>query len=211
MEKSRLKVLLADRHALVLEGLRRMLEADTGIEIVGAVRTGDDAVKQACRLSPDVVVMDPEITGTDGIRATRQLREKMPMSKVLMMSFGEDFVNESIEAGASGYMIKDSETSEITTAVHQVSQGLCPIAPSITRKLVTQYAELKRNHDATILSKREIEVLKLIADGKNSTEIGASLFVSLSTVKREVSQIFDKLGVNDRPHAVSEAMKRKLI
>jgi DNA-binding NarL/FixJ family response regulator len=208
---TRVRVLLADRHVLILEGLRQVLETDAEIEVVGTAMTGDEAITRACALSPDVIVMDMDLPGTDGIKATRELRLKVPHAKVLIMSFGEGHVNEAIEAGASGFMTKDSDTREITNAVHQVKRGLCPIAPSLTRKLVTEHAELKRNHNSLMLTERETNVLRLISEGKNSSEIGNHLFVSLSTVKREVGQIFDKLGVNDRPHAVSEAMKRQLI
>src|SRR3972149_1560415 len=105
---SKVKVLLADRHLLVLEGLHRILETDSEIEVVGTARTGDEAIRKSCLLSPDVVVMDLEMPGTDGISATRELRQRAPNARVLIMSFGEDSVNEAIEAGASGYLTKDS-------------------------------------------------------------------------------------------------------
>ncbi len=207
----KLRVLLADRHPLVVEGLRRILEADSDIEVVGATRTGEETIRKACTLSPDVIVMDPEMPGTDGISATRELRQKQPRAKVLIIGFGDELVQEAIEAGASGYLTKDSDTHEITTAVHQVSMGLCPIAPSVTRRLMTEFSELRRNHSSLALTDREANVLRLIADGKNSAEIGDHLFLSMSTVKRDVGQIFNKLGVNDRPQAVCEAMRRGLI
>jgi len=210
-EEKRVRVLLADRHLLVLEGLRRILETDNEIEVVGSARNGDEAIRKTVQLSPDVIVMDLEMPDIDGIGVTRELKRRVPDARVLVMSFGEDLVNEAIEAGASGYLTKDSETGEITTAVHQVSRGLCPIAPSITRKLVTELAGLRRNQQSLLLTERETRVLKLISQGMNSGEIGDQLFLSLSTVKREVGQIFDKLGVNDRPHAVSEAIRRGLI
>ena len=124
---------------------------------------------------------------------------------------GDDLVEEAMEAGASGYLQKDTAPKEISTAVHQVYQGLCPISPSLTRGLVSELAGLRKKGQTLLLTPRENEVLKLIAEGKNTAEIGEQLFLSLSTVKREVGQIFDKLGVNDRPHAVSEAIKQKLI
>jgi len=207
----KVKVLLADRHILVLEGLRRILETDSEIQVVGSARNGNEAIGKASQLSPDVIVMDLEMPDIDGIGVTKELKRRLPDTRILVMSFGEDLVNEAIEAGASGYLTKDSETAEITTAVHQVSRGLCPIAPSITRKLVTELSGLRRNQQSLLLTSRETEVLRLIAQGMNSSEIGNQLFLSLSTVKREVGQIFDKLGVNDRPHAVSEAIRRRLI
>ena len=210
-DERKVRVLLADRHILVLEGLRRILETDSEIQVVGSARNGNEAIGKASQLSPDVIVMDLEMPDIDGIGVTKELKRRLPDTRILVMSFGEDLVNEAIEAGASGYLTKDSETAEITTAVHQVSRGLCPIAPSITRKLVTELSGLRRNQQSLLLTSRETEVLRLIAQGMNSSEIGNQLFLSLSTVKREVGQIFDKLGVNDRPHAVSEAIRRRLI
>jgi DNA-binding NarL/FixJ family response regulator len=208
----KVRVLLVDDHQVVLEGLRRILEMDEEIEVVGEARNGSEAISKACTVKPDVIVMDLKMPGMDGIAATRELKQKLPGSRILILTlYGEDLVQEAIEAGVSGYLLKDSESEEITSAVHQAHKGLCPIAPSLTRGLVTELAELKRNTRALLLSPREVEVLKLIAEGMNSTEIGCRLYVSQSTVKREVGQIFDKLGVNDRPHAVSEAIKRKLI
>jgi len=208
---TKIRVFLADGNLLVLEGLRKILESDGEINVVGMARNWQETTSQASRLAPDVIVMDLEIPGMDGVGVTQELKQQLPNAKVLIISSSDDMVREAIEAGASGYLTKYCEKTEITSAVHQVHNGLCPIAPSITRKLVNDYIELKRNRASTMLTEREIDILRLIADGKKSDEIGSHLFVSLSTVKREVSQIFDKLGVNDRPHAVSEAMKRRLI
>jgi DNA-binding NarL/FixJ family response regulator len=205
------KVFIADRHPLVLEGLRRILESDTGIDVVGEARNGDEAIRKACLVSPDVIVMDLKMPDMDGISVTREMRRRLPDSRVLILSLDDDQVDEAIEAGASGFLMKDGETEDIAIAVHQVRKGLCPIAPSVTFRLVTKLAELKRSHQSLILTKRETEILQLIAQGMKSAEISERLFVSLSTVKREVGQIFSRLGVNDRPHAVSEAMKQRLI
>ena len=117
----------------------------------------------------------------------------------------------AIEAGASGYLLKDSDTDQITSAIHQVNDGLSPIALSITRDLVMEFAKISKNNRSYLLTQRQVEVLRLISDGISSREIGEQLFISASTVKREIRQIFDKLGVSDRSHAVSQAIKRQLI
>ncbi len=208
----KVKVLLVDDHQVVLEGLRRILELDEEIEVVGEARNGYEAISKATHLSPDIIVMDLKMPGMDGITAIRELKQRLPRVNVLMLTFyAEDFVEQAIEAGASGYLLKDSSSEQITSAVHQVHDGLCPIAPSLTRQLVAEYAELSRRNRSSILTDREREVLKLVAEGMKSTEIGNRLFISLSTVKREIGNIFDKLGVNDRPHAVSEAIMKRLI
>jgi two-component system, NarL family, response regulator LiaR len=208
---AKIKVLLADGQELALDGLKRILNSDSGIEVIGSARTSAETVHEACFLRPDVVVMDVGKPFGDGIQTTRDLREKLPDARILIMSLDEELVDEAIEAGASGYLTKASDTTEITAAVHQVSKGLCPIAPSVTRKLLTRFSELKRNSQAATLTRRETEVLRLVAEGKSSSEIARQMYLSISTVKREIGQVLEKLGVNDRPHAVSEAMRRRLI
>ena len=209
---TKIKVLLVDDHTVVLEGLRRILGLDPDIEVVSVARNGSEAISMATSLLPDVIVMDLKMPVMDGVSATRELKARFSNVRILMLTMcGDDLVEKAMEAGASGYLQKDSAPKEIANAVHQVFQGLCPISPSLTRNLMTELAGLRQKGQSLILSSREIEVLKLIAEGKNTSEIGELLYISLSTVKREVGQIFDKLGVNDRPHAVSEAIRQKLI
>ncbi len=212
MSESRIKVLLVDDHAIVLEGLRRVLELDKEIEVVGVARNGSEAIAAATSLAPDVVVMDLKMPVMDGITATRELKKRYPNIRILILTVvADDSVEKAIDAGVSGYLQKDMAPKEITNAVHQVHQGLCPISPALTQSLISELALLKQKNKSLLLSQRESAILKLIAEGKNTTEIGEALFISSSTVKREVGQIFDKLGVNDRPHAVSEAMRQNLI
>lgn len=213
MSESRtIKVLLVDDHNVVREGLRRILDMDPTIEVVGEARSGEEAVVKAVALSPDVIVMDLKMPGMDGITATREIRQKLPDVNVLVLTlYAEDFVKQAVEAGVSGYLLKDSDTEQIIQGVHQVYEGLSPIAPSLTRGLVTEFAKLSKSSRSSVLTPRQVEILKLIAEGESGKTIGERLFLSTSTVKREVRHIFDKLGVNDRAHAVSEAMKRNLI
>jgi len=211
-ESRRIKVLLVDDHHVVREGLRRILDMDGGIEVIGEARSGEEAVAKAVALSPDVIIMDLKMPGMDGISATREIIQKLPGANVLVLTlYAEDFVKQAVEAGVSGYLLKDSDAEQITRGVHQVYEGLSPIAPSLTRGLVTEFAKLSRSTRSSVLTPRQVEILKLIADGESGKSIGERLFLSTSTVKREVRHIFDKLGVNDRAHAVSEAMRRSLI
>ncbi len=206
------KVLIVDDHQVVREGLRRILELDRGIEVVGEARSGEEAIAKAGSIAPDVVIMDLKMPGIDGIKATEEIKKRLPETNVLILTlYAEDFVRQAVEAGASGYLLKDSDTDQIMRAVHQVNDGLCPIAPSLTRDLVTKFARLSREERSSMLSARQTEILKLISDGMSGKDIGDSLFISTSTVKREIRNIFDRLGVNDRAQAVSEAMKRRLI
>jgi len=207
-----IKVLIVDDHHVVREGLRRILENDDGVEVVGEARNGEEAIVKASSLIPDVIIMDLKMPGMDGIMATHEIKQKMPDVNVLVLTlYAEDFIGQAIEAGVSGYLLKDSDSDQITQAVHQVYDGLCPIAPSLTRELVARFVKLSQNDQSSLLSKRQIEILRLIAEGVSGRDIGCQLFISTSTVKREIRNIFDKLGVNDRAQAVSEAMKRRII
>jgi DNA-binding NarL/FixJ family response regulator len=207
-----IKVLIVDDHHVVREGLRRILDDDDEVEVIGEARNGEEAVVKAISLAPDVIIMDLKMPGMDGIMATHEIKQKMPDINILVLTlYAEDFINQAVEAGVSGYLLKDSDSEQITKAVHQVYDGLCPIAPSLTRELVTKFVKLSRNDQSTLLSKRQTEILRLIAEGISGKDIGSQLFISTSTVKREIRNIFDKLGVNDRAQAVSEAMKRRII
>jgi DNA-binding NarL/FixJ family response regulator len=207
-----IKVLIVDDHQVVREGLRRILEMDKQIQVIGEARSGEEAIVKTNALVPDVVIMDLKMPGMDGIVATHEIKNKKPDINVLILTlYAEDFVKQAVEAGASGYILKDSDTEQITKAVHQVNEGLCPIAPSLTRDLVTRYVKLSRHENNSILNKRQTEILKLISEGVSGNDIGNQLFISTSTVKREIRNIFDKLGVNDRAQAVSEAMKRRIL
>lgn len=207
-----IQVLVVDDHQVVREGLRRMLEMQKGIQVVGEASSGEEAIAKTIALNPDVVTMDLKMPGMDGIVATREIKQRAPDVGILMLTlYAEDYVKDAIEAGASGYLLKDSDCEQITRAIHQVHDGLCPIAPSLTRELVTEFARLSRTSQASILTRRQTEILKLVAEGISGKEIGNQLFISTSTVKREIRNILHKLEVNDRAQAVSEAIKQKLI
>ncbi|MEE9399728.1 MAG: response regulator transcription factor [Dehalococcoidales bacterium] len=207
-----IRVLIVDDHQVVREGLRRMLGLEECIQVVGEAKSGEEAITKAAFLSPDVVTMDLKMPGMDGITATRLIKQEMPDINILILTlYAEDFVKQAIEAGASGYLLKDNDCEQIIQAIHQVHEGLCPIAPSLTRDLLTEFAELSRRNRTSVLTERQTEILRLIADGESGKEIGSRLFISTSTVKREIRHILSKLKVSDRAQAVSEAIKRKFI
>jgi len=207
-----INVLIVDDHYVVREGLRRMLSLEHDIQIVGEAFNGEDAVTKAIELVPDVITMDLKMPGMDGITATRLIKGKVPECGILMLTlYAEDYMREAIEAGASGYLLKDSDSNQIVMAIRQVYHGLCPIAPSLTREMVTEFARLSRNVQSVILTRRQKEVLRLVAEGVSGKEISNNLFISPSTVKREIRMIIARLGVTDRAQAVSEAIKRNLI
>jgi len=207
----KIKILIVDDHNVVREGLRRILELDDTLEVIGEAKSGVEAISRAVALMPDVVIMDLKMPGMDGITATREIKQRLPRTQVLVLTlYAEDYVEEALDAGASGYLLKDSDLKLIMMAIRQVYDGLNPIAPSLTRQLINDLNK-RSEYNALALTSRQAEMLQLISEGVSSKEIGAKFFISPSTVKREIRHIFDKLGVNDRAHAVSIAMKRKLI
>ena len=207
-----IRVLLVDDHHVVREGLRRILELENRIQVVGDAGTGEEAIAKAVSLLPDVIIMDLKMPGMDGITATREIKQKIPKVNILMLTlYAEDFVKQAIEAGASGYLLKDSDCEQITEAIVQVYDGLCPIAPSLTRQLLRDFAKVSQDNRSSTLTKRQTETLSLIADGMSSKEIGSHLFIGTSRAKKLIRQILDKLEVNDPAQAVSQAMKQGLI
>lgn len=139
-----IRVLLVDDYQAVLDGLQRMLELDETIDVIGTARSGEEAISKATTLSPDVVTMDIQMRGLDGINTTRQLKEKLPHVNVLALTmYGETMVRDAIDAGVSGYILKDSDYDRIIQAIHQVSSGGHPITPSLTRQPAMNYATIR--------------------------------------------------------------------
>ena len=210
---SPIRVFLVDDHQIVREGLKRMLELETDIQVVGEVARGEDAITQVELLSPDVVLMDIKMPGMDGITATRLLKEKMPDVKVVMLTlYDDEFVPQAIEAGAMGYILKDDVKREkLIQIIRDAYKGYSPLSPSLTRQVLTKLANLNRASRDSLLSERQRNILRLVAVGLVSKDIAAKLYISEATVMKEVIGIFGKLGVNNRPQAVSDAIKRRLI
>jgi len=205
-------VLLVDDHQVVREGLKHMLAVHEDIQVVGEAGSGEEALAQAQRLRPDVVLMDIKMPGMDGIAATRQLREKVPETRVVILTlYGSEYLTQAIEAGASGYILKDASGEQLVQAIRDAYQGHVPLAPSLTRGVLTRLVDLSHDSHGSFLSDRQCEILRLVAAGLSNKDIGARLCISEPTVKKELTYIFDKLGVSDRAQAVSEAVKRKLI
>ncbi len=189
-----------------------MLEMEKEIQVIGEAADGEEAITKSITLSPNVITMDLKMPVMDGIAATTEIKKMKPDISILMFTlYADDLVQQAIESGASGYLLKTSDSSQITKAIHQVHEGLCPITPSLTRELVLEFAKLSRGGRSSTLTKRQTEILEQIADGITSKEISDRLFISTSTVKREIRQILNKLKVADRAQAVSEALKQKLI
>jgi DNA-binding NarL/FixJ family response regulator len=204
------RVLIADDQELVRAGLRTVLERRDGIDVVGEAADGREAVDQARRLDPDVVLMDIRMPGLDGIAATRELTGASAggRPRVLMLTTFDldDYVFEAIKAGASGFLLKDATPDRLVTAIHAVDDGDALFAPAVTRRLVERFAAAPPapDPDGPIgeLTERELEVLALVARGLSNAEIADRLVVSLPTVKTHVGRVLMKLGLRDRVQAV---------
>jgi len=203
-----IRILLVDDHQVVREGLRRMLELEADMTVVGEAADAKEALTQAESLSPEIVLMDIKMAGVDGIELTRQVKAKQPSCNVIMLTLYDEYLPEAIEAGAVGYLLKDVKRDELVRAIRAVHQGRSPLNLSLSRD---RLAELVTVTESQQLSERELAILRLIAEGVTTKEIASQLFLSEASVKRGVHIIFEKLGVRNRSEAVSEAYKRKLI
>jgi DNA-binding NarL/FixJ family response regulator len=214
-----IRVLLADDQALVRGGFRMILEAQEDIEVAGEASDGAEALEQARRLRPDVVLLDIRMPGMDGLEATRRLVSAEPEApRVLILTTFDldEYVYEAMLSGASGFLLKSVRPRQLADAVRTVAEGESLLAPSITRRLVEEFVRLPRPGQTTPealagLTEREIDVLRLIAGGKSNAEIGAALFISEATVKTHVTRLLAKLGLRDRVQAVVLAYESGLV
>ena len=205
-------VFLVDDHLIVREGIRRLLELDERIQVVGESDNAEDALSGAELSSAQVVLMDIRLPGMDGIEATRQLMARdRELKVVILSSFGDEYLTPAIEAGARGYILKTASQRELVQAVFRAARGQSPIDASLSTELFTQFANLSKTNQPQILSSRQQAVLQMVVGGLSSREIIAQLSISESTLTREFRNIFNCLGVNRRSQAVAEAYKRKLI
>jgi len=199
-----IRVLVADDHPVVQHGLITMLELEDDIAVIGRAADGEEAVEQARTQRPDVILLDVQMPLMDGIEALRRIRANDPQAKVIVLTTyrNEDYLFPSLQAGARGYLLKDSTREQLAGAIRAVFAGESLLDP----ELVTAAKQ-----ELPALTAREREVLRLMADGKNNSQIATQLFVSENTVKTHVSNILDKLDVRDRAAAVLTAWKRHLI
>ncbi len=217
----KIRVLIVDDHAVVRQGLRMFIEMQNDMEVVGEGATGLEAVELAARLSPDVILLDLMMPQMDGVEATRKILEGAPHSRVLILtSFGEDDkVFPAIRAGAQGYLLKDIQPRDLVRAVREAFQGKAQLHPDIARRLMSAISRdmppqeqepPSLSTELQVLTEREREVLDFIARGLSNREIAAEMVISEKTVKTHVSNILDKLGLEDRTRAAIWALKHGL-
>ncbi|MEV1004284.1 response regulator transcription factor [Nonomuraea sp. NPDC050202] len=208
MAEPRIRLLIADDHPIVRDGLRGMFAGDPGFEVLGEAADGAQAVALAQALHPDVILMDLRMPGMDGVAAIKELARLGSAARVLVLTtYDTDRdVMPAIEAGATGYLLKDTGRDELVRAVRTAARGEAVLSPSVATRLLGQVRT-----PADPLSARELEILRLIADGATNREAAARLFISEATVKSHVLHIYTKLGVNDRAAAVATAFRRGLL
>jgi DNA-binding NarL/FixJ family response regulator len=204
-----IRVLIVDDHPVVREGLRGMLEADPGITVAGEAASGDEAVVRSRELAPDVILMDLRMPGGDGVGAITRILATRPESRVIVLTTYEtdQDILRAVEAGAAGYLLKDTSRADLIAAISGAVRGETVLSPSVMTRLVTRM----RAPAGETLSRRETEVLALVARGLTNAEIGRELFISETTVKTHLLRIFGKLGVSDRTAAVTTALGRGLL
>lgn len=218
---NKIRVLIADDHQVVREGLTSVLRSKGDIEVVGVAEDGREAVEKARQLCPDVVLMDISMPGMDGVEATRRIKKENPQIGVVVLTMyaEEEFIFDLVRAGAAGYLLKDADSAQIAKAIRAISRGESMIHPAIASKILTGFKNLSGAgpcgagragyvHD---ISDRELAVLKLVAEGKTNKEIACKLELSEKTVKNHVSNIFSKLSATTRTEAVIRAVKAGLI
>ena len=210
----KIKILIVDDHPIVRQGLAAVLEHEEDLTVVGEAGDGVEGVAKARALLPDIILMDlqmPEMDGVDAI--TRIVEDGLKTSIIILTTYDtDDYIFRGIEAGARGYLLKDSPPDEVIKAIRTVRRGDSLIEPRVSTRLLDRLGQLSRSPvSETTLSKREIEVLQLMATGAANKTIASELNIGQSTVKTHIVRIFSKLGVNGRTEAVAEAVKKKII
>ncbi|AKF09537.1 response regulator [Sandaracinus amylolyticus] len=212
---TRIRVLVVDDQSLFREGLRAVLSVDPELEVVGEASNGEEALRACERLRPDVVLMDMKMPVLDGVAATRRLQVQQPRCKVVVLTTFDDdeVIFEGLRAGAVGYLLKDASTAQLGEAIRAASRGESFLEPSVASKVIAELSRLRARPAAasTLVTARELDVLRYLGRGASNKEIAAALFVTEGTVKNHVTSIFEKLGVTSRTEAAMRAKELGLI
>jgi two-component system NarL family response regulator len=212
-----IRVLICDDHALFRRGLVMVLESEEGIEVVAEAEDGEDAVVKAEETAPDVILMDVRMPKMSGIEATRAIADVVPTTKILMLTVSdeEEDLYEAVKAGATGYLLKEISIEEVANAIRAVTTGQSLISPSMASKLLSEFNNLAKQAQQKVLAPkltdRELQVLKLVAQGLSNREVAEQLFISENTVKNHVRNILEKLHLHSRMEAVVYAVREKLL
>jgi two-component system NarL family response regulator len=213
----RIRIVIADDHALFRQAVKAILADEPDLELIGEASDGEEAVRLAVDLQPDVVLMDVRMPKLAGIEAARKINAELPTAKIVMLTVSDDDSDlvEAIKAGASGYLLKEVDPTEIATAVRQTFAGHSLLSPAVASKLVSEFAAISKKADERALrpslTDRELEVLQLAADGLTNRQIGRRLTISENTVKNHIRNILEKLHLHSRMEAVLYAVREELI
>ena len=210
----KIRIVIADDHAVVRQGTRSLLERENDMEVVGEAGDGEEAIRIIDQLKPDVAILDIAMPKLNGVEVTRQIKPRHPSLAILVLTAYDDdeYVFALLEAGAAGYLLKDVDSREVVDAVRAVYAGESVLHPVIARKVVSRFRppsiETGKDKPGIVLSEREMEVLKLAARGMSNSDIADKLFINVRTAQGHLSSIFNKLGVGSRTEAVFQAVKR---
>jgi DNA-binding NarL/FixJ family response regulator len=212
----KIRILLADDHTILREGISSLIKDEPDMQVIGEAEDGHAAVKLACELSPDVVLMDIAMPLLNGLEATRQIRKYCPQVKVLILSMyeNEEYIRQVLAVGAMGYILKDAAARDLLEAIREVQRGELVLSPAITRLIIEDYlrwGEPKAALEDSGLSPREREVLQLVAEGYTNKQIGDILCISIKTVQAHRSNIMAKLDLHDRSELIKYAIRKKII
>ena len=211
---SKAKVLLVDDHVVVRQGLKALFADEPDIEVVGEASNGREALERLSDLEPDVVLMDISMPGLNGIEATRQIQQHHPETKVVVLSMhaNEEYVFQVLQAGASGYVLKQSDSMEVLTAIRAAVAGGSFLSPPISRTVIDDYvrrAEARgQGGEPDLLTSREREVLQLLAEGRSNREIAAELSISIKTVETHRSNMMNKLDLSSKTELIKYALRK---
>lgn len=213
---NKIRVLLADDHTILRDGIRALLEDQADIEVVGEAEDGQATVKMAARLKPDVVVMDIAMPLLNGLEATRQIQRDLPQVKVLILTMheNEEYIRQVLAAGALGYVLKDAAARDLIGAIRTVYQGEAVLSPAITRLVIEDYlrwGDIRPQDTSNGLTSREREVLQLIAEGYTNKGIAEILSISVKTVQTHRTNLMSKLDLHDRGELIKYAIQKKII
>ena len=212
----KIRVLLADDHTILRDGIRSLLEDESDMEVVGEAEDGHSAVRMACQLLPDVVLMDIAMPLLNGLEATRQIRRSQPQVKVLVLTMhdNEEYIRQILTTGAMGYILKDAAARELLNAIRAVHRGEAVLSPAVTRLVIEDYlrwGDQKPDQPSNGLSEREREVLQLIAEGYTNKQIAEILCISIKTVQAHRTNLMQKLNLHDRGELIKYAIQKKII
>ena len=208
-----IRVLIADDHRLLRQGIQSLHSTASDLEIVGEASDGLQVVAMAKELTPDLILMDIEMPGMDGLAATRRIKDLYPNIKILVLSHhdSEEYFFKLLQAGASGYVVKDIAGTELVEGIRAVSKGLAYVSPAIAHALIQERRVRSDSESKELLSPREEEVFKLLAEGYSSNDVAKKLFISLKTAQKHQGRIMEKLGINNRTELVKYAIRKGII